>query len=122
MAYQSPTASLIRALVASVGGVTKFSSELGFSRATVHSWLRGASSPTQINKQAIADHFGFDVGAFNTQGYQFALINPETGEEISPLDFEDIAEDFQLLNSIGQNKVREYILDLIATGKYTETL
>ena len=122
MAYQSPTASLIRALVASVGGVTKFSAELGFSRVTVHSWLRGASSPAQTNKQAIADYFGFDVGAFNAQGYQFALINLETGEEISPLDFEDIAEDFQLLNSIGQNKVKEYILDLVATGKYTETL
>ena len=109
---------VINSLATSAGSVSEFAEKIGYSRASVHAWLRGASEPSKEAKAAIAKHFKLPTDDFKDSRVYYAVIDLLTGEEIKPDNLDESPEGYLLLNDAGKKKVCEYIQDLLASKRY----
>ena len=114
------THAIIKALSAASGSVSKFAKEIGYSRTSVHAWLNGTSIPGPEARQKIAERYGLPSADFADPRVSFEAIDIATGDVLSPADYGESPEGYQLLDSEGKRKVQEYVRDLLDAQCYRE--
>lgn len=116
------TYSIIKALSAAAGSVSRFAEEIGYSRTSVHAWLNGTSVPSEEARRAIAERYGLSSSDFADPRIAHDAIDIATGDALSPADYGESPEGYRLLDDEGKRKVRDYVRDLLDAQCYRARL
>ena len=81
----------------------------GVSDKAVWTWENGTAEPRMGAVQKIAEHFGVSKGS---------IVDDTQSVSVLSSSEESLVACFRQLNEEGQEKLREYAMDLTASGRY----
>ena len=90
-----------------------FINDLGFNKSAVSTWCNGTRLPRMDKVDALARYFGIN---------RSDLIEDKSSESLKSFDLRSEEVEFlnkiNSLNSLGKNKVLDYVSDLMENEKY----